>query len=404
MQTYLKKIIYSAGKTVYNCYNLVSFQKEKGVISFFIFIFILKKETMKKIYILLLFILFYPPLYAQKSEQNLITEGVNLHDSGEYQKAIEKYQQALSVNPKSQQAIYEMALSYLELKDYEKASEYSTQVIDADDKNLSMLAYCVKSEALTEMNQTDKAIELLKEAIRKHGDHYLLHFNLALNYYKINDTGNTLSHVKKAIDLNKSNSDAFLLNAYALNDVGLWVQSILSFQMFLLTEPDSQRSKNAFEEMLQTMRIKPASEKPVERSFIHQQLYRNPSAIHPDRIPPLTIEQGLNRNYIYHAITTTLDSLKTHNEEPDLYTTFTEVNKAVLTVLEKENDGTKEKNAFWTFYVPFFSHILHSDYFETYCRYISVSYFPESLEWWNNNKAKAEDFLNWFENGETKAR
>ncbi|HOV71525.1 MAG TPA: tetratricopeptide repeat protein [Dysgonamonadaceae bacterium] len=355
---------------------------------------------MRKIYIILLFILFYPSLYAQNNEQKLIDEGVVLHDSGEYEKAIEKYRQVLSINPKSQQAIYEMALSYLELKDYKKAIEYSTQIIDADDKNLSMLAYCVKSEALAEMNQVDKAIELLKEAIRKHGDHYLFHFNLALNYYKKNDTGNALSHVKKAIDLNKSNSDAFLLNAYALNDVGLWVQSILSFQMFLLTEPDSQRSKNAFEEMLQTMRIKPASEKPVERSFIQQQLNRNPSAIHPDEIPPLTIEQGLNRNYIYHAITTTLDSLKTHNKEADLYTTFTEVNKAILTVLEKENDGTKEKNAFWTFYVPFFTEILHSNYYETYCRYISVSYFPESLEWWNANKAKAEDFLNWFENGD----
>jgi len=358
---------------------------------------------MKKLQYILLFILFFslPPfLFAQKSEQNLIKEGVSLHDLGEYKQAIEKYQQVLTINPHSLQAIYEMALSYLELKDYEKASEYSTQVINADDKNLSMLAYCVKSEAFAEMNQLDKAIDLLKEALSKHGDHYLLHFNLALNYYKKNDIGNALLHVKRSIDLNKSNSDAFLLNAYALNDAGLWVQSILSFQVFLLTEPDSQRSKNAFEEMLQIMRIKPISEKPVERSFVQQQLYRNPSAIHPDQIPPLTVEQGLNRDFIYHAITTTLDSLKTHDKETDLYTTFTEVNKAILSALAKENDGTKEKNAFWTFYVPFFTEILNSNYYETYCRYISVSYFPESIEWWNTNKTKAEEFLNWFEHGD----
>ena len=354
--------------------------------------------------LLLFFILFSTSLFAQRSEQSLIDEGVVLHDSGEYKQAIEKYQQVLSFNPHSLQAIYEMALSYLELKDYEKAMEYSTRVIDADDENLSVLAYCVKSGALAEMNQLDKAIDLLKEALNKHGDNYLLHFNLALNYYKKNDIGNALLHVKRSIDLNKSNSDAFLLNAYALNDAELWVQSILSFQMFLLIEPDSQRSKNAFEEMLQIMRIKPVSEKPVERSFIQQQLHRNSSAIHPDQIPPLTVEQGLNRNYIYHAITTTLDSLRTHNKEADLFTTFTEVSKAILAVLEKENDGTKEKNAFWTFYVPFFTEILHSNYFETYCRYISVSYFPESLEWWNNNKTKAEDFFIWFEHGENETR
>ena len=140
------------------------------------------------------------------------------------------------------------------------------------------------------MNQLDKAIDLLKEALSKHGDHYLLHFNLALNYYKKNDIGNALLHVKRSIDLNKSNSDAFLLNAYALNDAGLWVQSILSFQMFLLIEPIAN-GQNAFEEMLQIMRIKPVSEKPVERSFIQQQLHRNSSAIHPDQILHLPLNK-----------------------------------------------------------------------------------------------------------------
>src|SRR5690606_37666358 len=109
--------------------------------------------------LLLFFILFSTSLFAQRSEQSLIDEGVVLHDSGEYKQAIEKYQQVLSFNPHSLQAIYEMALSYLELKDYEKAMEYSTRVIDADEENLSMLAYCVKSEALAEMNQLDKAID-----------------------------------------------------------------------------------------------------------------------------------------------------------------------------------------------------------------------------------------------------
>ena len=60
--------------------------------------------------LLLFFILFSTSLFAQRSEQNLIDEGVVLHDSGEYKQAIEKYQQVLSFNPHSLQAIYEMAL------------------------------------------------------------------------------------------------------------------------------------------------------------------------------------------------------------------------------------------------------------------------------------------------------
>ncbi len=358
---------------------------------------------MRKSIIFIIFIIFFfsPAVHGQnKSVQELIREGVALHDTGEYKKAIKKYNEVLKLEPKSVQAIYEMSLSYLALKEWQNASKFSTDVINSNNKSLSSGAYAVKSEALAEMNRVDEAITLLEEGLKKNGDEYLLHFNMALNYYKKRDTDNALNHIKKAIDLDKSHSGAFLLNAYALNDKGLWVQSILSFQMFLLLEPDSKRSKNAFEEMLRTMRIKTAAE-PVERSFIQQQMMRNQpgSVLHPDEIPPLTIEDGLNRNFIYHAIITTIDSLEATPEEEDEFTVFKTVNKEIMKVLTRESKGIKE-GIFWTFYIPFFSHIAQSNFYDTFCRYISVSYYPESLEWWQQNPEAAENFVIWFEKGD----
>lgn len=333
------------------------------------------------------------------SVQSLIKEGVMLHDSAEYKKAIEKFEQALKINPQSTLALYELSLSYLELKDYQNASKYSTQVINSNDKNLSIGAYAVKSEALAEMKQIDQAIVLLKEGLIKNGDSYLLHFNIALNYYKKGDIDKTLEHVYRAIELDKTFSGAFLLNAYAQRDKGLWVRSIYSFQMFLLLEPDSKRSKNAFEEMLQTMLITPTA-KPVERSFIQQQMMRNASnGVSQPEIPPLSTEEGLNRNFVYHAIKSTMDSLKAENKDTDVYFTFKEVNKAILQVLEKET-GAIKTGSFWSFHYPFFKSILSSSHYEAFCRYISVSYFPESLEWWEENRTEAGDFIHWFENGD----
>ncbi len=239
---------------------------------------------------------------------------------------------------------------------------------------------------------------MLYEGLEKNGEDYLLNFNLAINFFKKGDIDKTLEFVKKAIDLDKSHSGAFLLNAYALNEKGLWVQSILSFQMFLLLEPDSKRSKNAFEEMLQTMRIEKA-DKPVERSFIQQQMSRKESTVQNVDIPPLSIENGLNRNFVYNAITTTLDSLENLSEEVDEFTVFKTVNMEIMKVLERESKGLKE-GTFWTFYIPFFSHIAHSNYYDTFCRYISVSYFPESLEWWEQNPESAINFVIWFEKGD----
>lgn len=338
-------------------------------------------------------------LHSQNiSVQDIIQEGVELHDSGEYKEAIDKYNKALEMDSTSISAVYEMSLSYLALKDFENASLYSTQVINSDVETLLPGAYAVKSEALAEMDSVDKAIELLYEGLEKNGEDYLLNFNLAINFFKKGDIDKTLEFVKKAIDLDKSHSGAFLLNAYALNEKGLWVQSILSFQMFLLLEPDSKRSKNAFEEMLQTMRIEKA-DKPVERSFIQQQMSRKESTVQNVDIPPLSIENGLNRNFVYNAITTTLDSLENLSEEVDEFTVFKTVNMEIMKVLERESKGLKE-GTFWTFYIPFFSHIAHSNYYDTFCRYISVSYFPESLEWWEQNPESAINFVIWFEKGD----
>ncbi len=359
---------------------------------------------MKKIILFLFLTCFSSSLIlAQKKKdaKTLIHEGIELHDQKEYKKAIKKYEEALKQDSTSIQAIYEMALSYLKLNDYKHASKYSKQVIQSNDPQLSVGGYAIHSEALAEMGKVDEAIAILTDGVRKIGNNYLLEFNLALNYYKKNDLDKSLSHVKKAIDINKNNSGAFLLQAYILNDKKLWVQSILSFQMFLLLEPDSKRSKSAFEEMMQTMRIKQVSQKPVERSFIQQQLLGSKieNVSPPKQIPPLSTEEGLNRNFVYHAITSTLDSIKTQHPDADLFHTFKEVNKAIIEVLDKENDCSKT-GAFWTFYIPFFSRIIQSKYYDTYARYISVSYFPESLEWWNEHLEEAKKFILWFEKGE----
>ena len=332
--------------------------------------------------------------------EELIQEGIELHDAGEYEEAIDRYNEALEQDSTHMLAVYEISLSYLALKDFENASLFSTLVIDSNNEQLSPGAYAVKSESLAGMKMVDEAIDLLYEGLEKNGDNSLLHFNLALNFFEKGDIDKTIEHVKTAIDLDKTHSGAFLLNAYALKDNGLWVQSILSFQMFLLLEPDSKRSKNAFAEMLQTMQLR-EEEEPVERSFIQQQLFKNisDSALAQQDIPPLTTHNGLNRNLVYNAITSVKDSLNAISEEISDFNLFKTVNMEIMKVLEKESKNSNE-GILWTFYIPFFSRIAHSDYYDTYCRYISVSYDPESFEWWGNNSESALNFILWFEKGE----
>jgi tetratricopeptide (TPR) repeat protein len=311
-------------------------------------------------------------MYAQPSSEKLIRQGVAMHDKGRYKEAIACYEEALKVNPTSMSAVYEMSLSYLQLKDYDKAIRYSTKVITANFQPLLMDACIVKGTALANQDKTGEALKILNEAIEKCGDEYLLHFNLGLCYFNNKDNRMAVQHLRKAIEIDATHSSAFLLYAYALNDLGRWVQSFYAFHFFLLLEPNTERSKDAFGEMFDIInaKIDSGSEK-------------------------LSPEDGVDRRYLYDAI----QKYKIGTtDEISQYTFFVESSKLIFfTLAQMQNDSLN--GLLWYFFAPTYEEILGSGHFDTYCRYVSVAYFPESLKWWESNKTHVDNFIEWFENG-----
>lgn len=324
---------------------------------------------------IIIFLLFITTLslYAQPSSDKLIRQGVALHDKGKYKEAITCYENALKVNSSSMSAVYEMSLSYLHLKDYKKAIEHSTKVITANFKPLLMDAYIVKGTALAKQDKIDEGISLLKEALVKCGDEYLLHFNLGLSYFNKKDNQMAVYHLQKAIEIDATHASSFLLYAYALNDLGQWVQSFYSFHFFLLLEPNTERSRDAFGEMhdIITAKLEVGSDK-------------------------LGLENDIDRKKIYDQ----LQEKKTGaTDNVSQYNYFVEASKLIFfNVGQLQNES--QTGLLWFFFVPTYEEILGSGHFETYCRYVSVAYYPESLEWWEKNKTQVDDFIEWFEHGQ----
>lgn len=313
---------------------------------------------------------------AQTSSDKLIRQGVSLHDKGKYKEAIASYEEALKVNPTSMSAVYEMSLSYLQLKDYEKALKLSSRVIEGGFQALLMDSYIVKGTALANMNKMNEAIKVLNEAVSRCGDEYLLHFNLGLCYFNDKNNRMAVQHLRKAIEIDATHASAFLLYGYALNDIGRWVQSFYSFHFFLLLEPNTDRSKDAFGEMMDILnaKLEPRSE-------------------------ALSMEEGVDRLRIYNAIQK-VKSGATDNASQ--YKFFVEASKALFFHLSQmQNDA--QSGLLWYFFVPTYEEILGSGHFETYCRYVSVAYFKESLDWWDKNKTEVDNFIEWFEHGQGEA-
>lgn len=311
--------------------------------------------------------------YTQSTSEKLIRQGVSLHDRGRYNEAIERYNEALKINPTSMSATYEMSLSYLQLDDYQNAIRYSSKVIDAEFKPLLMDAYIVKGTALAESGKIDESISLLNQAVERCGDSYLLHFNLGLSYFNTNNMEMAIDHLQKAIEIDATHASSFLMYAYALNDSGRWLRSIYAFHFFLLLEPNTDRSKDAFTEMYDILMAK-----------------------HDANSEALTAESGVSRKAIYDEI----QKIKPASDSPQERYQFFEKSSKIIFVKLMQMQADDQQGLLWNFFVPIYSEIIGSGFFDVYCRYVSVAEFPESLEWWDNNKNKVDDFIEWFEQGQ----
>ncbi len=319
--------------------------------------------------------------YSQSEIENFVKEGIQYHDNGEFDKAIQYYEKALKIEPKSTLVNYEIALSYFSKGDYRKALEYSDVVLKQN-KDLMLQAYMTKGSALDMLGKTKESIKLFNKSIKKTGGHYLLYYNLGLNYYKINDLVNAEENVIKAIELNPNHSSSHLMLANIHNQKGNSVQTLLSSHYFLLLEPNSQRSLEAY-------------------SMLQQNFGGNVSK---DKEKPNTINILLSPNNdsqfgAAELMVSMLEASKSleENEGKSDEEMFVENTDKFFKVLGELKEK-KNKEIWWTFYTSFFYDLAKSEHLETYCKYITQIGNENSKKWIEDNNNALTEFDNWLKN------
>lgn len=335
---------------------------------------------MKKLYLLFGLVLFPNFLSGQTNIDSLIQQGVYYHDAGKYDKAIELYKQALSIDPNSDVANYEIAMTYMYAKDYENSIKFSDKVIDIG-KNNVLQAYITKGSSLDYLGKTDESIKILEKGLKKFGANYLLYYNLGYDYYKIKNYNKAEEAFTNAIKANTNHASSHLLLGYLMADQKRNVQSLLCLYYFLFLEPDTERSKTAFR-------------------ILDEQFGGN---VQPDKEKPNQINIVLNNDQIdsefgpANLMISMLEASKSIEEnkgksEEQLFVENTKSFFKILGELKKD----KNKGLWWDFYVPFFNDLANSDHIDTYCYYITQSSKDKSLEWLKNNNPKIVLFDQWL--------
>ena len=272
-------------------------------------------------------------------------------------------------------------MSYFGAKQYKKAIEFSDKVLDQN-ADYMIQAYLTKGSALDVSGKTKESIIVFEKAIKKTEGHYLLFYNLALNYYKINEFDKAELNVINAIEMNPNHASSHFMLAKMNDSKGNSIQTLLSIHYFLFLEANSNRSLEGYDIL--------------QRNF--------GGNVSKDENKPNTINIMLSPNDdsqfgAAELMISLLEASRTLEEnegksDDDMFIENTESFFKVLGELKKDEN----KEIWWTFYTPFFYDIAKSDHLETYCKYISQVENESSKKWLSDNNEKLSEFDNWLKN------
>lgn len=318
------------------------------------------------------------PLTPQ--QQQLMREGVALHNKRDYDGAISRYQEVLKENPNNGSALYEMAFAYSMKKDYSKSMEYAYKAAQYRGDTLP-LVYTLIGNNLDETGNPKKAIEVYKMGIKNLPPHFMLHFNLAVTYSRQGQLEDARAEVKKAVALNpKHTTSHFLLSTLFIKG-NYKMPALLAASRFLVLEPNSQRSAAALQIVHGVM------QGGVSRG-------NNPNEINIFVDPSPKKDEGDFSAVEMFIGLGKAASLTEKNKGKSAIQLLVEQFESLFTML---GETKAERSKFtWSYYVPYFLEMKKRGLVEPFVYIIYLtSNDPEVRQWLQENETRVREFLAW---------
>lgn len=315
---------------------------------------------------------------AQNASDSLLNLGIQLHDQGLYEAAAEVYKQLLAIEPESETAHYEIAFTYMYMKNYEKALEHSDKVVDLNGANREQ-GLIIKGSCLDDLGRREEAIDVLEKGIKKYGPSSMMNYNLALTYYRDGRLEPAKKTLEQGIESDKTHASSHLVLGLINSEMGLRIPAVLSLHHFLILEPATERSQNALN-ILDEL-----ANKGVSRSDDGN----------------IAVSLSGDDKDEFHSAELVISLMSALNLSAEMGDTsavgkFSNLHSSIFNVLG-ETKTKKNKGLYWEYYIPMFDQLARSEHFETYCRYVTMSTDEESSEWITVNPGKLEALAVWFE-------
>lgn len=339
---------------------------------------------MKKKFAGLLFLVVWIPSGAQVDVEKLIEQGVAYADQGLYEKAIEAYLQVEQQLPENDMLLYEIASCYYYLEDYPTAIQYAEKTIRFSKQDyLVTSAILIKGNSLDLMGQTQEAIDFYLTMIDIFPEENMLYYNLAYTYYTQELFKEAEAYVVNSISMAYDHSSSHLLLAYTTNFQQKRVQTWLALHFFLLLEPFTDRSMEAY------MLLQEISRKHVAVDE------NNANSIQINHNPHVNEEFATAEMMISLVEASLLVEKNKSKTDEELFVVQTGSIFKILGEMGEKREESDDFSIWWDFYIPLFYEIAKTEHIETYCMFITQGVNPQAKEWLDAHPEKLEAFSQW---------
>lgn len=144
--------------------------------------------------------------------------GVKFYDKGDFNKALESFNEEIEKNPKNIEALIYRAYSRIILKDYKGALSDCKQIlrIDKDENEI----YFIRGIAFYYLENNKEALDNLNEYLNYYPDFYIAYLYRARTNISIENYNDAIIDINKYIDKNNSDSEAYYLRGIAKIGIG----------------------------------------------------------------------------------------------------------------------------------------------------------------------------------------
>nr|WP_294942158.1 tetratricopeptide repeat protein [uncultured Mucilaginibacter sp.] len=330
-------------------------------------------KLFRKALVIVRMIASYFDAYSQENPSvfELVKQGIELNSQKKYAEATEKYKAALATEPENVQANYQMAFTLFSAGRNAEALPFIDKATKGTNPKFTAAAYSLMGSIYQGIGQLPNAVTAYQDAIKADSTNQRIYYNLGIAYFKGKLYTESEASFEAAVKKDSSDAGSWRMYALATFHQNKRAQALLGFCSFLILEPNSAKSAEAFGNL---------------QNILRQGALQPEPGFKPPSINKIMAE------YQKQMIGLALEGMpkRRFNNQGDLLTA------QLKAVFDGLNQISAQKQYLWLNLTDYFGKLASTDNVPAFARYISQSAKPESAKWLKDNAEKANALKAWL--------